>query len=374
MKKNVFLSLIILTVFAVFFSCSEDDKVSEYEPISPVTVDLTSVPYPKLSDYKFFEGDMKEQIPSLDVIPYAPISSLFSDYAHKKRFVWIPKGAKASYAGDDEIVQLPTGSVIIKTFYYENVLPSNATKIIETRLMIRKSGEWIFANYVWNDEQTEAFLDLEGSTKDISWLDENNVVKNVEYRIPNHVQCIVCHKSKDYVNGVYTQVNIPIGLKPQNLNASYTYGTETKNQLTKWIELGILENFALPTAENTVVNYTDQSKSLDQRARSYFDINCAHCHSATGHCDYRPLRLPFSETNNNLINMGVCVDTQDMQNFEPRLSKLVTPGNIERSMLYFRLNTIDETHRMPLHGRAMIHQEGIELVESWINSLSTTCE
>ncbi len=374
MKKNVFLSLIILTVFAVFFSCSEDDKVSEYEPISPVTVDLTSVPYPKLSDYKFFEGDMKEQIPSLDVIPYAPISSLFSDYAHKKRFVWIPKGAKASYAGDDEIVQLPTGSVIIKTFYYENVLPSNATKIIETRLMIRKSGEWIFANYVWNDEQTEAFLDLEGSTKGISWLDENNVVKNVEYRIPNHVQCIVCHKSKSYVDGVYTQVNIPIGLKPQNLNASYDYGTEIKNQLTKWIELGILESFALPTAENTVVNYTDQSKSLDQRVRSYFDINCAHCHSTTGHCDYRPMRFPFSETSNNLVNMGVCVDTQDMQNFEPRLSKLVTPGNIERSMLYYRLNTIDETHRMPLHGRAMIHQEGIELVENWINSLSTTCE
>ena len=78
----------------------------------------------------------------------------------------------------------------------------------------------------------------------------------------------------------------------------------------------------------------------------------------------------FSETNNNLTNMGVCVDTQDMQNFEPALSKIVTPGNIYRSMLYHRLNTIDETYRMPLHGRTIIHEEGIQLVEEWINSLS----
>lgn len=373
MKKNILLVVILSVAFTITFSCSQDDKITDYEPISPVVVDLTTVPYPKLSDYKFFDGEMKNQTPALDVIPYEPISSLFSDYAHKKRFVWVPKGQNASYDGDNKIVLLPTGSVIIKTFYYDNVIPTNETKIIETRLMIRKEGEWIFANYVWNEEQTEAFLDMNGSTKDISWTDENNVVQNVEYRIPNQAQCIVCHKSKGYVDGVYRQVNIPIGLKPQNLNKSYNYGSETKNQLTKWIELGILENFSLPTEENTTVNYNDESKPLDQRVRSYLDVNCAHCHSTTGHCDYRPMRFPFSETNNNLVNMGVCVETQDMQDFEPRLSKLVTPGNIERSMLYFRLNTNDETYRMPLHGRAMIHQEGVELVEEWINSL-TTCD
>ena len=38
-------------------------------------------------------------------------------------------------------------------------------KIIETRIMIRKSDGWIFADYVWNEDQTEADLDLNGSTK-----------------------------------------------------------------------------------------------------------------------------------------------------------------------------------------------------------------
>ena len=194
MIKKYAIYFFIISISLLIYACSNDSD-DEYIPISPVTVDLTQVPYPNLSEYHFFEGEIKNQIPSLNVTPYEPISSLFSDYAHKKRFVWIPKGQKAVYVDDDKILELPKGAVIIKTFYYENVLPSNETKIIETRLMIRKEGEWIFANYVWNEEQTEAYLDMEGSTKNISWTNENNVVKNVDYRIPNQVQCIVCHKS-----------------------------------------------------------------------------------------------------------------------------------------------------------------------------------
>jgi uncharacterized repeat protein (TIGR03806 family) len=371
-KKYAFLSFFAISIILIF-SCTDNDD-EEYIAVSPVTVDLTQVPYPNLSDYHFFEGEMKNQVPSLDVIPYEPISSLFTDYAHKKRFIWLPNGTKATYNGDDEILELPVGAALIKTFYYDNVLPSNTTKIIETRIMIRKSDGWIFADYVWNEEQTEAHLDLNGSTKSISWKDDNNVTRNVDYRIPNESQCIVCHKTKSYENGNYVQRNIPIGIKPQNLNKTYNYVNDTKNQLTKWIELGMLENnFSLPSETNTIVDYNDISKPLEKRVRSYFDINCAHCHKEHGHCDYRPMRFAFSETLNNSTNMGVCVSTQDMQNFEPALSKIVTPGNIYRSMLYYRLNTIDETYRMPLHGRTLIHDEGVLLVEEWINSLTNPC-
>ncbi len=371
-KKYAFLSFFAISIILIF-SCTDNDD-EEYIAVSPVTVDLTQVPYPNLSDYHFFEGEMKNQVPSLDVIPYEPISSLFTDYAHKKRFIWLPNGTKATYNGDDEILELPVGAALIKTFYYDNVLPSNTTKIIETRIMIRKSDGWIFADYVWNEEQTEAYLDLNGSTKSISWKDDNNVTRNVDYRIPNESQCIVCHKTKSYENGNYVQRNIPIGIKPQNLNKTYNYVNDTKNQLTKWIELGMLENnFSLPSETNTIVDYNDISKPLEKRVRSYFDINCAHCHKEHGHCDYRPMRFAFSETLNNSTNMGVCVSTQDMQNFEPALSKIVTPGNIYRSMLYYRLNTIDETYRMPLHGRTLIHDEGVLLVEEWINSLTNPC-
>ncbi|MGL2963703.1 hypothetical protein ACSVH2_07785 [Flavobacterium sp. RSB2_4_14] len=371
MKKHYYLLTVLLLLLSIFIACTDQDD--EYTPVSPVVVDLTQVPYPKLSDYKFFEGEMKNQIPSLNVIPYEPRSVLFSDYAHKKRFVWMPDGTTATFNGDENILELPVGAALIKTFYYDNVQPNNTTRIIETRIMIRKSTGWIFAEYVWNAEQTEAFLDLAGSYTPLSWKDENNVIRDVNYRIPSEVQCIVCHKVKENVDNVEVTVYSPIGIKPQNLNFNYNYGSVTKNQLTKWIEQGYLENnFTFPSAENTVVEYNDSSKPLEQRVRSYLDINCAHCHKEKGHCDYRPMRFAYSETTgtNGLTNMGVCVNTQDMQDFEPSLGKIVTPGNPERSMMFYRMNTTNEAYMMPLHGRSIIHEEGVALIEEWINSLS----
>ncbi len=332
--------------------------------VQTADVDLTQVPYQKLSDYKFFAGEMKNQIPSLGVLPYEPASPLFTDYAHKKRFVWMPNGVKATYEGDGNLLELPVGSVIIKNFYYDNVQPGNVTRIIETRMMIRKADDWIFAEYVWNAEQTEAFLEMNGSNTSITWIDENNVTKSTSsYRIPSEGQCLTCHKSNELA--------VPIGIKPQNINFDYTYSTGSKNQLTKWIEQGYLEN-NLPGNIVSTVDYRDTSKPLELRVRSYVDMNCAHCHRNNSHCDYRPMRFAFGETT-NLVNMGVCVDTQDMAGFPAALSKIVTPGNSNRSMLYYRLNTADEAYMMPLIGRSMIHVEGAALIQEWINSLSGPC-
>ena len=371
MKKHYYL---LLLVFSIFFSSCSNNNEEEYIPISPVTVDLTLVPYPKLSDYKFFEGQLKNLTPSLNVLPYKPASALFSDYAHKKRFVWMPIGSKSTFNGDEKSLEFPIGAVLIKNFYYDNVQPNNTTKLIETRLMIRKSSGWIFANYVWNDEQTEAFFDLNGSNTFIEWKDENNILKTVNYRIPNEVQCITCHKTSATVSGETLTIFTPIGVKPQNLNFNYLYGSENKNQLLKWIEQGYLESdFNIPSQGNTVIDYEDTTKSLELRVRSYVDINCAHCHQNERHCDYRPMRFAFYETGNSttgLTNMGVCVNTSDVQDFPTQLNKVITPQNINQSMLFYRMNTTNESYRMPLHGRTLIHTEGVLLMKDWINSLN----
>lgn len=374
MKKYYYLITAIFLSIAIFMSCSDKE---DYVPVSPVTVDLTQVPYPKLSDYKFFEGELKNQVPSLNVLPYEPASSLFSDYAHKKRFVWMPPGTKATFTADSKVLELPVGAALIKTFYYDNVqniTPVGGTRIVETRVMIRKETGWIFADYVWNAEQTEAYYDLAGSFTEVTWKDDNNVTKTANYRIPTEVQCMICHKNKQVIGTTEIDTYIPIGIKPQNLNFSYDYGTENKNQLSKWIEQGYLESdFILPTAENTVINYNDNTQPLELRVRSYLDSNCSHCHADDRHCDYRPMRFPFKLTGGpaGRTNMGVCVDTQDYS-FAPALTKIIKPGSINRSMLYYRINTTDESYRMPLHGRTLIHEEGVAMMQQWINSL-TTC-
>lgn len=376
--KKYYAFITLLTLFTAFvLSCSDSEDETYIpvapDPTSPVTVDLTQVPYQKLSDYKFFEGDIKDQKPALGLLPYEPTSTLFTDYARKKRFVWMPKGTKATFNSDIKVLELPVGAVLVKTFYYDhvqNVSPVGATRIVETRLMIRKSTGWIFANYVWNEAQTEAFYDMAGSFTHIEWKENNTVAKSADYKIPSEEQCIVCHKKQVVVGDQIVYTFIPIGIKPQNLNFDYNYGSATKNQLAKWIEQGYLDgNFAMPTTEHSTIDYRDTSKSLDLRARSYVDANCSHCHQDERHCDYRPMRFAFSETENNPAHMGVCVETEDMQGFEPALAKIVTPGNKFKSMLYHRINTVNPSYRMPLHGRSIIHEEGVALMEEWINSL-----
>lgn len=362
-KKHTILLLLCFAVISILASCSTSGNEEQYIDIPTANVDLTKVPYEKLSDYKFFDGPIKDQKPAADVLIYEPASGLFTDYSLKKRFVWMPKGTKASYQSDGKILELPIGAALIKNFYYNNVqnaTPIGSARIIETRVMIRKSTGWIFAEYVWNDEQTEAYLDLAGSNTAITWKDENGLLQTVEnYRIPSEQQCMTCHKSNEQP--------IPIGIKPQNLNFNYTFNEGSKNQLLKWIEVGYLEN-NLPTTISSTVNYSDVTQPLDLRVRSYLDVNCAHCHQSNSHCDYRPMRFAFNETT-NLANMGVCVDSQDMADFPAALQKIVNPNNINRSMLYYRLNTDNESYRMPLLGRTEIHTEGIALVEEWINSL-----
>ncbi len=357
--------LFVFSTFALILvsSCRKDKTPIPEEPIVPdtsVSVDLSKIPYQKLSDYRFFTGEMADHNPNEGVLIYEPITPLFTDYALKKRYVWMPKGSKANYVADNKILDLPVGSVIIKTFYYDHVQPENKTKILETRLMIRKASGWVFAEYYWNDEQTEAFLNMDGSFKQISWM-QNGTEMSTNYRLPSGTECLICHK--------YQSNPIPIGIKPQHLNKTMNYSDGPMNQLEKWIQVGYL-NGPLPANILTVVDYKDTSKPVLDRLRSYLDMNCAHCHQENSHCDYRPMRLAFSETT-QAINLGLCVQPDEFIN--PSLINIITPGNVYKSMMHFRLSSTEESNRMPLLGRSLVHQEAVDLLTQYIQSI-TDCD
>ncbi|HEY0976588.1 MAG TPA: hypothetical protein VGE21_03890, partial [Flavobacteriales bacterium] len=309
----------------------------------------------------FFSGPMKDQQPVQGVLPYDVITPLFTDYAHKKRFVWMPSGTQATYAGDHVTLDFDDGAVLIKTFYYDHVQPSDATRIIETRLLFKVNGEWKFADYIWNAEQTEAVLDLEGSVTSIAWTDDNGTPRSTDYRIPSHAECVTCHK-KDGLPS-------PIGPKPQNLRMDRTYTEGTMDQLSKWVEMGYLTD-AVPSEIVSTVRWDDPSQDLTDRVRSYVDMNCSHCHSATGYCNYRPMRFAFNETTDP-ANLGVCVEPHDIP--DPVLTYIVARGNAERSVVSYRMHATAENMRMPLLGRTLVHEEGVALIDEWIESLDPPC-
>ena len=356
--------------------CLEDGTNCKTETISivvfqdtSVTLDLDEFPYDTLSEYNFFNGALNAKQPAYGVLPYEPISSLFTDYAVKERFVWVPLGEKASFDQNNKSLDFPTGSALIKIFYYNNVLPENTTRIIETRVMVKTQNGWDFAEYVWNDAQTEAFLETteDGGYTEVNWLQEGQQ-KFVNYRIPAKQQCVICH-TNDFET-------VPLGIKPQNINSFLTYDDGPSNQLQKLIDFGYLED-ALPENITTVVDWTDASKSLDQRAKSYLDINCANCHIDGGQGDYRSIRLGYTNTLNNDENAGVCVDgdTPIPVGGGTFITKLIAPEDSEKSIIYYRMSvTGDEAYKMPQFGQSLVHTEALALMEDWINSINQSCD
>ena len=354
MKKLISL---LLLLFILCGSCS--DEPYEILEFSPVNYNIEDMPYVSLSEYNFFEGELKNLTPVYGVIPYELISSLFTDYSIKNRFLWMPDGASANYISSSSVFDFPVGTILIKNFSYDNVLPDLERKNIETRLMIKKESGWIFADYIWNEDQTEALFSLDGNIVNINWL-QNGTERNINYRIPSASECLTCHKISDGA--------IPNGVKPRNIYKTLDYNSSSMNQLDKWMEMGYLNSY--PENLEAVANWKDLSEPLEKRVRSYIDINCAHCHSDNTHCEYRPIRLSYEATE-DLANMGVCL-TPDT-NLGNGTDLIINPGNINRSVLHFRMNSNEEEYRMPLIGRSIVHEEAIEMIEQWINSLENNC-
>ena len=310
-----------------------------------------------LSEYEFFV-DLKTQTPSEGVIPYDLISSLFSDYSFKKRFIYVPKGKKATLE-KDWVFDFPVGSALIKTFYYQNDQTNlqKGINLLETRLLLRKENKWVAASYVWNQDKSDAFLKIAGKAIKTSWIDKEGVKRHVRYKVPNTNQCKECHQTGDEIS--------PIGPKARNLNKDFNYGEKKQNQLAKWFESGIISE--LPTNVVSNANWKDKQFSLEERARSYLAINCGHCHMPSGSANSTGLYLDFMETKQK--SLGIFKKPVASGRGSGGLKYSIVPGYAEESILLYRMLSIDPGVMMPEAGRSLVHKEAVLLIEEWINSM-----
>ena len=319
--------------------------------------------YPEnLSEWNFFEGKLADLHPKSDVIPYELRTPLFSDYAQKLRFVKIPSGQKAKF-DPKEVFDFPIGTVLIKNFYYANDLlkPNKGRRIIETRLLVREANGWENLVYIWNDNQTEAILDLAGDTKTVTWKDEKGKKQKLDYIIPNKNQCKGCHSYNNEVR--------PIGPTARQLNGDLKYTSGTENQLLYWQKAGILENLPADLSKVDKIAIWDnaQSGNIDQRARAWLDINCAHCHRPEGPGSTSGLYLSYSEENKTAL--GIFKTPVAAGRGSGGFAYDIEPGKPEKSILYFRIHSSDPGIMMPEIARKLVHKEGVELIKQWIKEM-----
>lgn len=349
----------------VTIETSNDDEVDTQALCSAggegVNVDALVADCPKLSDYRLF-ADATNPIGNANGgIPYDLTTPLFTDYARKYRFVFVPAATRAAYRSLSAF-DFPVGTVITKTFTIPEDLrdADSAEELIETRLLIHRQDGWAALPYIWTDDKSEALLSVTGGSRDISWIDADGVPQSTGYIIPNTNHCANCHGEREM---------LPIGPKARFLNKEYPYEVGIANQIAHWTAQGILRGVPNNLSNIvTVPEWGDGEASLDQRARGYIDVNCAHCHGPKGAADTSGLFLDYFEEVD--FEYGVCKPPVAAGDGAGNLDYAIVPGDADASIMVFRMDSNEPDIRMPEIGRSVVHTDGVALVADWINAMA----
>lgn len=306
-------------------------------------------------------------------VPYDLATPLFTDYAIKFRTVTLPEGAKAVWH-DEDAFDFPVGTIISKTFAFPADLrrPDQDLRILETRLLARTSSGWQAWPYLWNEAGTEARLHKIGAALPVTFVDAAGATRTTNYLMPNVNQCKGCHANlernpADVAEGPDNRnVLLPIGPRARHLNRDYDYGDGVRNQLAEWTARGILEG-APATLDSAprLVDWSDAAGStLDARARSYLDANCAHCHNPRGPARVSGLFLAATVT--EPARYGVCKSLVAAGRGGLGKTWDIVPGQPDESVLLLRMDSLEPDVMMPELGRTLVHAEAVALIREWI--------
>ena len=336
---------------------------------------------------------------------------LFSDYAVKYRFLFLPPGAPAGWrAGDagapNATLDLPVGTVLAKTFAFRSGADE---EIVETRLLIhRETGAgdsfWEGMAFIWETDaggnRADARLAVAGGTAAVAWDYEDpdpDVTATYTgatdaYAVPHANQCGSCHSNADREPG-----DAPIGLKVRLLNRPIDPGTGPVNQLRHWIDSGRLAGapplavdashvatnvpraprfnvagdwLAYPSIGPLEARFdamTAGERDLEMRARAWLESNCAHCHNQNGLAQSSGVFLDVFRTVD--LNYGICKTPTTAGSSSGGRSFDIVPGSADGSILSFRIHEANPSTQMPPIARSVAHDEGVSVIDEWIDTV-----
>lgn len=298
------------------------------------------------------------------IIPYQVNAPLWSDHAVKKRWMAIPNDGEIDQPEEqiqfssNEDWGFPEGTVFIKHFDLPTSTsdPTQVTKL-ETRFFIMAKNNTAYGlTYKWNEDQTDAYLQLGNSEGEYDIWEDGEMVTQT-WQFPSRNQCMSCHNSN---------ANFVLGVKTHQLNSELYYpelGFE-KNQLEY-----LSDNNIIPPLQNNASTYPiayniqHESASLDERIRSYLDANCSSCHRLGGVSDITmDLRFHTPLELKNIISLPTLSQSSNHSNL------IVEPGNHQGSELWIRDQSEDENQMPPL-AKNLVDHEYVEALAEWIDGL-----
>jgi uncharacterized repeat protein (TIGR03806 family) len=314
-------------------------------------------PFPQLLSQTGAFRDTTRVLPADALMPYDIIVPFWSDGATKARWISVPDGQKIKFAPTGEWV-FPRGTVFVKTFSLAtNEMNPNSLRRLETRLLVCSADGGVYGvTYKWRADNSDADLLATNLTEAIP-IRTATGDRTQEWYYPSRQDCLVCHTA----NAGYV-----LGVKTRQLNRDLTYPSGvTDNELRVWNRLGLFDTNLDEAEFNTLpklARLDDPTRNLEDRARSYLDVNCAQCHRPKGTVAYFDARYDTPSAQQNLIDGPVLIDER-VDN-----PHVVAPNDIWRSILYMRANTT-EAFKMPPLARNTIDEKGMALLRQWIESM-----
>jgi uncharacterized repeat protein (TIGR03806 family) len=280
------------------------------------------------------------------LVPYELNVSFWSDGAHKQRWMALPDG-QIVYSRQGEW-KFPAGTVFVKHFELAtNESQPSQRRRLETRLLVCAANGSVFgATYKWRADESDADLLATNLTENIL-IHTATGDRTQSWYYPSREDCRTCHT--DRAGGV-------LGVKTRQLNRSV---------ISAWSRLGLFDS---PPGEeglrpsNFLARLDDTSRTLQDRARSYLDVNCANCHRPGGTVGYFDARYDTPLEKQGLIDGPVLID-EGIDH-----ARIIAPNDIWRSILYMRANTV-EAFKMPPLARQTVDRGGMTLLRHWIESL-----
>jgi mono/diheme cytochrome c family protein len=233
----------------------------------------------------------------------------------------------------------------------------NVHRRLETRFIVCDSTGSIYGvTYKWRPDNSDADL-LSTNLVEAIPIHTASGIRTQQWYYPSREDCRTCHTRL---------AGEVLGVKTRQLNRDFAYPSGvTDNELRTWNHIGLfdsqLEEAALPSYPK-LARSDDSSKNLQDRARSYLDANCSHCHRPNGTVASFDARYDTPLSEQNLIKGPVLID-EGMDN-----ASIIAPNDIWRSIALVRMRTL-EGFKMPPLAHQMSDRKGIELIEDWVQSL-----